>query len=242
MHRFFLDLPLVSGTIIDAPRDRAHQLIRVLRVSIGESIVVFNGRGGEYQACIRTISGHHCAIEVSEHRDPGTESALRIRLFQGVPKKEKLEFIAQKAVELGVSELTPVISRFCATHVIKRADRIPRIIEEATEQSGRVKLMRFSEAVSFEQALAASQDADLRLIAWEKERSDTLRSIHSTCPDARTIALFVGPEGGWAEEEIDLALGSNVIPFSLGPRIWRTETAGIVAPALVLHEWTRVSG
>ncbi|OIP97309.1 hypothetical protein AUK40_03425 [Candidatus Wirthbacteria bacterium CG2_30_54_11] len=238
MHRFFLDLPLTTGQILAAPQDRAHQLIRVLRISEGEQIVVFNGKGGEFEATIGSIQGHHCTIEVGVFHDVQTESSLQVQLYQGIPKKDKLEFIAQKITEIGVHELIPVISQHCASRSTRREDRIVKIIEEAAEQSGRVQLMRYGGAVAYAQALERSREADLRMIAWEREKETGLADIHHRFPEAQTIAVFVGPEGGWAESEIELASKSGVVPFSLGPRIWRTETAGIVIPALVLQEWT----
>ena len=171
------------------------------------------------------------------------ELSVRLLLFQGLPKKDKMELIIQKAVELGVSEIIPVLTKRTVVKLEdkkkeqKKLERWQAIAEAAAKQSGRGVIPKVREAVKFSEAVKMAEELDESLIPYElaegmDEARERIRSLHGK----NTIGIFIGPEGGFAEEEIAVAAKAGIHPITLGKRILRTETAGLCILSVIMFE------
>ena len=245
MHRFFVSPAALRGSSVVLAEPVARQLRHVLRMRPGALIVVLDNQGWEYEVELTEIR-NDWAKGVVTHKRPATgEPDAKITLYQCVLKKDHFEWVLQKCTEIGVTQFVPVISqRTVITDVdsirTHKLSRWERIITEAAEQSRRGSLPGLAEPVTFQAALAESNSFDWALISWEGETARTLRDAvagwHNK-PDAEPeIALFIGPEGGFADSEIAQAQQHHIVPVTLGPRILRAETAAMAAALLTLHE------
>jgi len=218
----------------------------VLRMKPGEEISVKNGCDDkEYRCGIEELGEDEIICRLWFVKEGGLELPSRIYLFQGLPKGDKMELILQKAVELGVYEVIPVASRRAvvkldekkAEHKIRRWQQIA---EAAAKQSRRGIIPRVREVMSFKEAAEYSQCAQIRLIPYElaEENGQSMektKSIISSLKPGEDVAVFIGPEGGFAEEEMEEALQKGLIPITLGRRILRTETAGMAVLAILMY-------
>jgi 16S rRNA (uracil1498-N3)-methyltransferase len=215
--------------------DAAHHVSKALRLKIGDSIVVFDGRGGEYEAVLQRIDRDRVDVKVGAFRDIDREPALRIGLVQGLPEADKMDWIIQKAVELGVAWIQPIVCdrsvvRLSAERAVKREAHWRRVAISACEQSGRNQVPEVRPTLSFQNWIAEpSTNARWML------RPDAPPLAARTPPDG-PIELLVGPEGGFSERELDLA-SSRTEAVSLGPRVLRTETAPLAALAAIHALW-----
>ena len=233
--RLFIDHSLVVGSEILLPKELSHYVLQVLRLREGSMLVLFNGLGGEYSGVLRE-RGKQAVVEVQKFSDRTVESALKIHLGQGISRGEKMDFVVQKAVELGVSEITPLFTERCGVKLIderaaKRLEHWQKIIHSACEQSGRNTLPQIH--------------APIELAVWLSQRQEPCRLVcHPGLSSVRdedlaptSAALLIGPEGGFSEEEVQAAIRQKFISLSLGPRILRTETATIAALAKLQVQW-----
>jgi 16S rRNA (uracil1498-N3)-methyltransferase len=209
----------------------------VLRLLPGFEVRAFDGSGQEFVVELTEV-GHSASGVVREILNPSTEPSIRLTLVQGLPKGEKTDFIFQKCTEIGVSEfiLTETarsVARIPADRLEGRLERWRSIVREAAEQSGRVRLPEVG-LKSFKEAMKLPHGVGI--IAWEGERETTLSQVIVRLKTEEHITLFVGPEGGFTEEEIADARTAGIQPVSLGPRILRTETAAVVASALIIYD------
>jgi 16S rRNA (uracil1498-N3)-methyltransferase len=231
--RIFVPAPIQSGEDLWLDGERAHYLIRVLRIRSGDTIVVFDGHAGEYPAVVGEISRQQVQLRPGAHSLRNVESPLAIRLIQGISRGERMDFVVQKATELGVKRISPVhtaysVVRLKADRAEKRSGHWERIAQGACEQSGRNILPIIDAAADLGQVLAEPL-AGCRAIlhAGGGEPIGNLQQIDGT------LTLLVGPEGGFNASEIALAVGGGFMPLSLGPRILRTETAALAAIAIL---------
>jgi 16S rRNA (uracil1498-N3)-methyltransferase len=259
MNRFFAppDAVIEPGAIITpAPEDAAH-IARVLRLGVGDRLIIIAGPGREALAEITVSDRKTVSARILALRTVHTEARCPVRLVQGVAKGEKMDYIVQKATELGVAEIVPVqteraVVRLDAERGADKAQRWQRIAREAAQQCGRTVVPVVRPPRTLAEALAAP--AILRLMPYEGEAtlglSEALESVfgndgtHASAigiigesdwlPVA--VAVFIGPEGGFAEAEVAAARAADCIPVSLGPRILRTETAGPAALTMILHQ------
>ena len=245
MHRFFVPPSNISGGRVTLTTDAARQLARVLRARAGDRIVALDNSGSEYVVRLDTVSVRHASGAVSERYDGDGEPALQITLYQCLMKADRFEYVLQKGTELGISRFVPIISeRTVARNVVSpnispnRLKRWNRIIREAAEQAGRSRLPVLDDALSFE--VACDSITTPAIIGWECERDtgirDTLMRRKSEIEKSKAIAIVIGPEGGLTDAEVAHALSRDVSSVSLGRRILRAETAGIIAAAAVLYE------
>lgn len=243
MHRFFVPAKALASHPVVLTGDQAFQIRRVLRLRLGESVVLLDGLGYAHEAILVALGDTDARFQVLRRAAAAGEPQTFVTLYQAVLKGERFGWALQKGTEVGISRFVPIV---CERNVVDDLDAVEgkrerwtRIIQEAAEQSGRGKLPELAPAQLFQQAVSPGRAGDvLRLIPWEGERETSLRQALAGCNFAAgaRIELFVGPEGGFAEAEIDLARRYGVRPVSLGPRILRAETAGMVAAALILHE------
>lgn len=233
MHRFYLPLDnFHENYVISGDLELINQLSKVLRARHGDKFVIFNNSESEYIVQLVELGKKGVKFLIIDQRLGGREPLRHITLYQSLLKSDKLDWLIQKAVELGVYRIVPVVSRYCVAKSISPAKqaRYQNIIKEAAEQCGAVRLPELSAVADFNSAIEeAGKQAGAKLIAWEKETEYALA-------DAATddIQLFIGPEGGYSEEEIEAAKNRQIIPVTLGRRILRAETAAIAALAKLL--------
>lgn len=244
MHQFFLNEPL-NDNALNTPlvlSRKEYQHLFVLRLRDGEQFVFADGRGREHVFEVVASDKNTITAKCIETRASGNELACQLVLLQGLPKREKLEFIIQKAVELGAHDILPVMMarsnvRIDEKKSERKAERLHEISKSAASQSKRGIIPEVHGVQSFASALDAVSDADIKLIAYEDETSrGTLSALLPTLPQAKKIAILVGPEGGISDEEWQQAKAHGFQSVSLGKRILRTETAGLcLLSYLMLH-------
>lgn len=225
----FVDLPLASGVELDLPADVANHL-RVLRLAPGQPLALFNGSGGEYNAKLLVLERKRAVVAVGDHRPHEAESPLQITLVQGISKGERMDFTIQKAVELGISAIQPVFTersvvQLNGERLEKRSKHWQGVALAACEQSGRNRIPEIRTPLPLAKAWPQIQ-AEQRLVL-DPQGTQRLKDLRS----GASLALLVGPEGGLSEAEVAAASAQGFIRLQLGPRILRTETAGLAALA-----------
>jgi 16S rRNA (uracil1498-N3)-methyltransferase len=241
MPRFFVDKINIHLDNIVITGDDVKHIGKVLRLVYGDLITVCDGEGTDYTVRIERYNKDSIFTSIINSNKNKTEPPIEVTLFQGIPKSDKMDFIIQKSVELGIRKIVPVITertiiRFDNNKGFdKRATRWQRISLEAAKQCNRGIMPQVEFPLNFEEALEFCADSDLSLIPYEKEKLNCLKSIISFNP--KKAAVFIGPEGGFSEAEIAEAVNFNIKPVSLGPRILRTETAGIALLSILMYEW-----
>lgn len=235
--RLFIDMSLMTGEVIVLPRDKAHHITHVLRMRMGDSIKLFNNLGAEYESKIIDICKKSVQLVIGESCAVTNESPLTINLCLAIARGQHMDFSIQKAVELGVKNIIPVVSEF--SNVKIQDNRMQNklmhwqnIIISATEQCGRVCLTQIKDPVSFTEWLC-SDSAKTRLILHPASQ----QSLSNINPSDNELTLIVGPEGGFSDTEIEQAQEKGCEPIGLGPRILRTETAVVSAVSNVQQLW-----
>ena len=246
LHRFFVDPALLGGEQVALTGDQAHQISRVLRLKPGDRVVLVDGIGHDVTVRLDEVRSSAVAgiVEITEASRP--EPSLILTLYQALVPRERFETVLQKGTEVGISRFVPT---WCERSIVpggdkideKRMERWRRIVTEAAEQCERGLVPEIAPPMRFPDALRESRQG-LRpaLVAWEREEEQSIRQgldwALSWRPIGRArLSLFIGPEGGFTETEIELARGLGAHTVSLGPRILRTETAGPILAALALY-------
>ena len=233
MHRFFVEESSINQNRVVIKGSDAHHIADVLRMKIGEEIHVCTGDEWEYTCEISSMSKDEVVAAVVDASKPGKELESDITLYQCLPKKDKMELIIQKAVELGVSRIVPVESLRVVVNLDKkrepsRVERWNKVAEAAAKQSGRMKIPEVGHVLTFSEALKDASGTDVRLIPYEKfEDMNSTREIVNDIRPGQSVAVIIGPEGGFDEAEFREAREKGFDPVSLGKRILRTETAGM---------------
>lgn len=237
--RFFCPVPLQSHQTLDLPTELAHYATRVLRLKDGAPAALFDGSGGFYDAVLR-VQGKQVQAEIGPHHDVEAELPGRITLVQGLPSGDKMDWIVEKAVELGAHRLVPVsaqrsVVQLNAERRQKRRAHWERIAQSAAEQCGRNRIMQVSELASLEQFLTSDQ-AEGPILLCHPDAGQSLAEVAQGQPH---LSLLVGPEGGWSPEEQELALRHGATAVRFGSRVLRTETAGLalIAAVSALNGW-----
>lgn len=235
--RVYLACPLQHNAVVTLDENAANHVARVLRLKPGAQLILFNGEGGEYRAVLERSNKLQVEARVGEFVDRETESPLPITLAQGVSRGERMDYTIQKAVELGVTRIVPVFSRRSVVslqgeRLDKRVRRWQGVAESACEQCGRNRVPPVWEAISVDEWLQRD-DGALKLIL----HPDAPLDLFGMAPPAGPVSLLIGPEGGFAPEEITQAQAAGYIGLRLGPRILRTETAAMVALSALQMLW-----
>lgn len=240
-HRFFVTGSSFEGDLVRLSAEQAHQVCHVLRLREGDPLVVLDNAGFEYDVRLQEATGREATGLVTGRRLASGEPRRQITLFQSLLAREKFELVLQKGTEVGVSRFVPVQTERSLLRAkqidAKKITRWRRILTEAAEQSHRGRIPEIEPPVAFAEALAQVRRFDRVLIAAPGDEPPTLRE--ALVQDDRTpasVAILIGPEGGFTEQEVALSEEEGAVAISLGPRILRTETAAIVLPALVLYE------
>lgn len=232
MHRFYADERGVCEGAAWLCEEDARHATRVLRMKIGESCELF-ADGKRYAGQIAAITDSEVQLSITGEL-PSTEARLRITLYQGLPKADKMELIVQKAVELGACSVVPVAMSRCVVQLNdkdgrKKQERWQKIAREACKQSGRCEMMPVETPISFKQLLPRLAAHDAAIVPWEDARGYSLARFHQEHPDVTDLAIVIGPEGGMSADEIARMKEASCQSVTLGPRILRTETAGLCA-------------
>ena len=219
---------------------------KVLRCKIGEKIEVCDNDNSEYICEITNIDKSIVELDILEKKEIKRESELKVRLYQGLPKGPKMEMILQKLTEVGVDEIILVQTKRSVSKVDdkkedKKIERWERIIYEAAKQSKRGKIPSLRGVISFKEALEDMKSNDLNIAPYENEKTKSIKQVIRN-NNINNIGIFVGPEGGFEEIEIEAIENIGGQSVSLGPRILRTETASVVASSIVLYELSDLGG
>ncbi len=230
--RCHVELPLHAGAELSLPEDVANHLLRVLRLREGDPCVLFNGDGCNYPAELLQAGKRNASVRIGAAQPVDNESPLAITLLQGVARGEKMDLILQKATELGVAAIVPVWAertevKLDAARVDKRVAHWRSVVISACEQSGRARVPQLSAPLALADAARAAADSPCRLIL-DPQGEQRLRSL-TIGGAAATIAI--GPEGGWSPRDRATLEAAGFVGLRLGPRILRTETAGLAAIA-----------
>ena len=243
MYQFFVDPSQIQGTRIVITGEDVNHIKNVLRMKPGDEISVSNGADlKEYRCGIEEIRAGQVICTLRFVKEEGLELPARVLLFQGLPKADKMEFIIQKAVELGVCEVIPIS---CKRTVVKldekkaagKIARWQKIAEAAAKQSRRGIIPQIREIMTMEQAIACSRACQVRMIPYElAEDMDKTKALIGSLEPGRDVAVFIGPEGGFEREEVEAAARDGVTPVTLGRRILRTETAGMTVLSWIMYQ------
>ena len=243
MSRFYVSASQVVGDNIYIEGDDFNHVKNVLRTKPGEGFIICADDGKTYDVTVMGYEDRRVVCKITAEIEDGAELPCRITLYQGLPKKDKMELIIQKAVELGASEIVPVMMKRTIVKLddpkkeAKKTERWQAIAYEAAKQSGRGIIPKVGGIVSFKEALDLSKENDYNVIPYEKaEDIVSSREVMMTAAKGKSVGIFIGPEGGIEEEELKLAMDLGVKPVSLGRRILRTETAGLCALSVLMFE------
>ena len=238
MPRFFCPLPLQIGAQLDLPASTAHHVF-VLRLQVGDQIEIFNGEGGSFLARLTTIEKKRASIEITDAQAREAELPFPITLAQALPEGSKMDWIIEKAIELGVQQIQPLAAQRCvvklsADRAEKKLEHWRAVIIAASEQCGRnllaqldapMEVQKFSATSPLGQRILLSPRATLSLAQWAQQQAP------------QPVTLMIGPEGGFTETEEADAVKQGALMLSMGPRILRTETAGLAAISILSAAW-----
>ena len=235
MPRFFVES--VQSDFIEITGDDARHIALSLRMKKGESLVLCDGKGTEAEAIIREAFPESVVLDITERRKSIAEPETEVVLYQALPKFDKLEYIIQKSVELGVSKIVPVLSSRCISRpdektMKKKLERLRKIADEAAKQSGRGKLPEVGELLSFKNAVLEMESFETPIFFFEHAKYP-LREIMEKRTGGK-IAMMVGSEGGFSDDEAKFASEHGALIASLGPRILRCETAPVAALSAIM--------
>lgn len=241
MYQFFVEDTQVHETSVMIEGNDVNHIRNVLRMKRGERVRISTDLGKNYFGNIVEISDNFVLVDLVEECVDGTELSNKIYLFQGLPKSDKMELIIQKAVELGAYEVIPVAMKNCVVKLDekKAKNKVARwqeIAKSAAKQSKRSLIPSVQMPLSYKEAVAMAEELDVVLVPYENERGmmATRRIIEQILPE-QSIGIFIGPEGGFAEDEIALAKEKQMKIISLGKRILRTETAGLATMSILMY-------
>jgi 16S rRNA (uracil1498-N3)-methyltransferase len=244
MTRFFIPAEQIKDNFIFLRGSDRHHLLNVLRREVGSKITVLNGRGAEYEVVIREIGPDFVTGEIVAVINRVTEPRIKIRLAQSLPKADKFELLLQKNTEIGVSSFQPMFTERSTIKlergtILKKEERWGKIISEAAEQAGRKIIPELEPVRNWKQVMdTLSDQPGLILIPWEGERESSLKKVlEGTSETPEMVTIFIGPEGGFSQNEVNQARDRGAVPVTLGPRILRTETAGLVVATAILYHF-----
>ena len=237
MPRIFLPYSDLTSNLVTISGEKARYISSVLRLSSGDKILITDDKGNSYSAEIVSSSRKEIKVELIGKETLNTEPILKMTLFQGLLKGEKMDLVVQKAVELGVIKIIPVITERSQLRETKKLPRWRKIAEEASRQSGRSVVPEITETTDFGDIFTAHNcSSDAGIIFWELG-GDRLSGILDKLNQPEKINLFTGPEGGFSEKEIRTASENGFVTASLGKRILRAETAAIAAVAIIQYRF-----
>lgn len=242
MRRFFTDPENIIDGKVRIIEDASH-ISKVLRMEIGEEIVVFDGSGNDYIARLDSISPKECIAAIVSSKVSDTEPDIKVYIFQGIPKSGKMETIIQKCVELGVYKIIPVEMQRCVVKLDNKgkADKTKRwnkVSVEASKQCGRSVTPEVYEPVNYQTALLMLKELDLAIMPYEVLGHEGRRGLKELLGEfkGKSIGVIIGPEGGFSDSEAEEAKENNIYQIGLGKRILRTETVASSLIPIIMYE------
>ena len=241
MHRFFAEPGQIGEKEIVITGADVNHIRNVLRMRTGEEVLIADGRGAEYRCKLTDLSENEVRAQILWKLDGNAELASAVTLFQGLPKSDKMDLIVQKCVELGVDRIVPVSTKRAVVKLDakKEQTRLKRwntISESAAKQSGRGVIPEVSGVMSFEEALEEAKKLDVLLIPYERaEHMAETRRVMGEIRPGQSVGIFIGPEGGFEESEVEEAVAAGAKAITLGKRILRTETAGLAVMSMLSY-------
>lgn len=244
MQRFFVEPHQIDEEAhqIHITGSDVNHISNVLRMKMGEELWISDGSKYEYRCTIESFEPDEVLLHIVYSQEPEYELPCRIYLFQGLPKADKMELIIQKAVELGAYEIIPVETKRCVVKLdgrksAKKTARWQQIAESAAKQSKRMLIPNVHEVLTFREALKYAESMDVRLIPYELARGmQETKEILAGIEPGQSVGIFIGPEGGFEEKEIEAAIEGGAKPITLGRRILRTETAGLAILSVLMFQ------
>lgn len=241
MSKFFVKSENISSDLITITGEDVIHIKKVLRLKNGDNIIVSDGLGTDYNVEIHEIHSHKVETKIISSYKNISEPPVNTILLQGIPKSDKMDYIIQKGVELGVNKIVPVVTertivKISKDNYKKKHERWNRISMEAAKQCNRGIVPEVGYPVNFKDVVETLPGDALKILPYEKEKSQGIKGILKEKSNNKDIYIFIGPEGGFCEKEIELALKNDFNIISLGPRILRTETAGIVVLSILMYE------
>lgn len=241
MQHFFVVPDQVRDGYIEITGSDVNHMKNVLRMKVGEQLEISDGNNKKYLCAIETLEAELVTVRILEERAAENELPSKIYLFQGLPKNDKMELIVQKAVELGVWEVIPVATKRAVVKLdekkaVKKRERWNGISESAAKQAGRNVIPEVKQVMNLREALSYASDLDVLLIPYElaEGMQATKERIRQIQP-GQSVGIFIGPEGGFEREEVELAMEAGAYPVTLGKRILRTETAGMTMLSVLMY-------
>lgn len=240
MPKFFVTKEDILSDKIILTGENMHHLVNVLRAKVGDEVFISDGAGYDYECRIGNIGKDNAELEILDKFGSVSEPKVKISLFQGVPKGDKLSLIVEKCVEAGIYDIIPVNMARCVSKLShkdfeKKKPRFEKISQSAAKQSGRGIIPQIHSLVEFDDFLKLKGNFDLVLFPYEEERATTLKSAIKDF-GGETIAVIIGPEGGFSKEEAEKIIDAGIKSVTLGNRILRTETAGMATVFNILYE------
>ena len=237
MSTFYVQSPHIKDDVATVVGAEHHHLRNVMRLGSGNAIEIIDGEGSYYTATIVRVDAKStiARIEKCLTYKRGTPT---ITLFQSLPKHDKMELILQKTTELGVTQIVPMSTeRSFLKPSVNKLERWRRIVLSATKQCGRAWLPEITDIQTLQCCLDIVSNFSISLICWEKEKLQHIKAALMTHPNIDSIALFIGPEGGFTENEVTMAIHEGCVPVKIGSRILRTETAAIAGIAMIAYQY-----
>ena len=242
MHHFFVTPQQISGDKIWIEGGDVNHMKNVLRMKLHEKAEISDGESRTYLCEVEAYEEDVAVLHILEEMEADTEPASKLYLFQGLPKSDKMELIVQKAVELGVYQVIPVamkrsVVRLDDKKAAKKADRWNSIAESAAKQAGRNQIPEVTMPLSYKEALKMAEELDVILLPYELAGGmEATREVIRQIKSGQSVGIFIGPEGGFEPEEVDVAVSRGAKVITLGKRILRTETAGLATLAVLMFE------
>ena len=238
--RFHCPFPLAPGAQVDLPEAASHHALKVLRMKAGDSVILFDGRGGEWRAELLKVSaGGTARAALRDFSERDCESSLQVTLVQALPAGDKMDWIVEKCVELGIAAIQPVaakrsVIKLSPERMARRVAHWNAIASAACEQCGRNRVPEVAPVIDLPQYLAGAKAQNARRLLLAPEGGTPLQSLEKP---AEPVVVMIGPEGGWEEREMLAAQAAGCVAVRLGPRVLRTETAGAAVLAALQARW-----
>ncbi len=241
MPKFFVSPDKVSGNTIRIDTGDVQHITKVLRLEVGDTVTISDSTGTDYEAEISLLEKDAVICSILSEKKNSSESNIAVTIFQALPKGTKMEYIIQKNTELGVVKIVPCALSRCVVKLDnkdakKKCERWQKIADEAAKQSGRGVIPKIGDVMSFKDAANEMKKSDFCFVPYESEEDTGLKKLLKMHTDAVSISFMIGPEGGFAPEEIAYLDDMGIKRVTLGPRILRTETAGEATLAILMYE------
>ena len=241
MHKFFVETEQINNNKIKIVNEDYNHIANVLRMKNGDSVLITNKKSQETFNCkIEKITANEVICNIINVENKNVEMNVNVDIFQGLPKADKMEYIIQKCVELGVHKIIPVNMKYCIAKIKdeeKKNIRWNKIAEVAAKQCKRNVIPKIEKSININQLCCELKNYDLVILAYENEENITIKTVLKENKNAKNIAVIVGPEGGLSADEVLMLKDGGAKVVSLGSRILRTETAPIAALSMILYEY-----